>query len=244
MICRNSVIAGLRIPAVIAVLLVVSSGCSYPHPVRTYEYVTRYERMTDQYEPLISLVYVPHATSLARYRGIIVGEMSVGNQWVDSPAEALGYATFLRVLLRRELVKLGKFELVSLDKDFQERDESLEGLLVMDGMITKFDMGSGLMRYMSFFLWFLESGATDLQIEGRLTEADSGKLVLEFIDRRRHLGNTPYGPNPDNFGHDFAMRVTARETARCMAKFVEQVYEELPSVVLEEPATQGDEAEL
>ena len=98
----------------------------------------------------------------------------------------------------------------------------------VEGMITALDTGSGLMRYLSFFLWFLQSGATDFQIEGRITEAKSGRLVAEFVDRRRHLCNTPFGPNPHNFDDGYAMKITARATAECLAEFIQEGCESLP----------------
>lgn len=225
--------------AVVAAFLVAAPGCSPPRPVRTYEYVTDYERMADAYEPLVSLLYVPDATALSPYRGVVVGDIQVGNHWVESPERAHGYATFFRVMLGRELSKLNKFDFVTLDKDYKGQDGSLAGVLLLEGMITKFDMGSGLMRYMSYFLWLLQSGATDFQIEGRVTEAGSGALVLEFVDRRRHLGNTPFGPNPSNFKNGFTMRVTAKETAKCVARLMDMAYDGLQPVALDKPADQG-----
>lgn len=225
----------VRIPLVVAfavALVGVTGGCSYPKAVPTYEFVTAYDRMDDAYEPLLSLVYVARPTALSCYRGLIVGPVEVGEQWVESPAEARGYATFLRVVLRRELSALGKFDFVSLESDPETDGAPSAGALLVEGKITKFDTGSGTMRYFSYFLPFLQAGATDLQIEGRITEADTGRLVLEFVDRRRHLCNTPYGPNPSSFNDGFAMRVTARETARCLARFLEMGLEQMPPVAL------------
>ncbi len=97
------------------------------------------------------------------------------------------------------------------------------GVLRVDTTITRFYMGSGILRYFNYFLFFLPSGATDLQIEGRITRADTGALVCEFADRRRELGNTPWGPNPRNFHRNFAMTVTAAKTASAFAAFVNTV---------------------
>lgn len=207
------------------------AGCSYPPAIHTYEYVTAYDRMSDSYDPILSLVYVPRPTAFSNYLGVVIGDVRVGDIWVESPQEALGYATFLRVALRSELTKLKKFAFVSLDKDGKVLGEQLRAhALLVEGMITKFDRGSGLKRYLSYFLWFLQSGATDLQFEGRITDAATGRLIVEFVDRRRNLCNTPFGPNPNNFKRGYAMKVTARDMALCLAKFIDMGYERLPAV--------------
>ena len=198
-------------PAALVVLLVAAlSGCAYPRAVRTYEYVTSYDRMSEQYDPLVSLLYVPEQTAFAAYRGVIVGTVGVGDSYVESPDEAAGYTTFFRVALASELLKLHRFQFVGLDKDpASVPGGSLDGMLLVEGVITKFHMGSGALRYLSHFL-MLRLGATDLQIEGRITEAGSGRLVAEFVDRRHHLCNTPFGPDPRNFRKGYGMKVTAR----------------------------------
>ena len=214
----------------LALLGLASSGCSSPPAIKTYEYVATYERMTSRFDPLLSLVYVPETRRLGDYDGIIIGQFGVGKEWVESPEQAAGYATLFRILLRRELLKLDKFGFVSLAHDpSSESQDALGKALVVEGKITRFDTGSGLMRYFSYFLWFLQGGATDLQIEGRITEAQTGRLVAEFVDRRRHLCNTPFGPNPHTFKAGYAMRVTAHESAKCLARFIDLGFEELPA---------------
>jgi hypothetical protein len=221
---------------VLALLVFGAQGCHYPPAVHTYEYLTDYERMSAAYDPLLSLVYVPQATTFRSCPGIIIGDIGIGDAWVDSPEEALGYATFFRVVLRNELLKLGRVGFVSLDKDEGDlKGHAREGTLLVEGRITKFDMGSGLLRYLSYFLWFVEAGATDFQIEGRITDAATGKLVLEFVDRRRHLCNTPFGPNLHNFDKGYAMNVTTTESARCIAGFIDMGFGELPGVSAEVP---------
>lgn len=222
-------------PVLAGFLLVVLAGCRCPRAVHTYEYLSDYSEMVAEYEPLVSLVRVPEQTDLSAYRGVVIGPIEVGEEWVESRPEAISYATFMRVVLRNELAKLERFQFVEFDSLSDDADETLAGALRIDGKITKFDMGSGFMRYMSYFLWFLQSGATDLQIEGRITEADTGDVLVEFADRRRHLGNTPYGPNPANFRHGFAMHVTAKQAATCLARFIDAACEGLPATSAPEP---------
>jgi hypothetical protein len=214
-----------------AFLLAAQSGCSYPRPVRTYEYVADYDRMVDTYEPLLSLVYMPQPPALARYPGIIIGPVEVGGEGVRSRADAIGYATYFRIVLRNELAKLREFQFVELQLADRKTSRPFQGALLLQGKITRFDAGSGLMRYLSYFLFFLEGGATDFQLEGRITEADTGRLLVEFVDRRRDLCNTAFGPNPSNFSKGFAMNVTARKTAECLAKFVSMAHEGLQATV-------------
>ncbi len=236
--------ARIALALAVAVGLLGAAGCGYPKAVPTYEFLTTYDRMDDSYEPLLSLVYVAQPTALNRYRGLIVGPVDVGEQWVESPAQARGYATYFRVVLRRELCDFGKFDFVSLDKDCEGKGASSARVLLLEGKITKFDMGSGTMRYFSYFIPFLQGGATDFQIEGRITEADTGRLVLEFVDRRRHLCNTPYGPNPSSFDGGFAMRVTAKETARCLAAFLKMGLEGMPPVALAQAEADAAKGQL
>jgi hypothetical protein len=212
-------------------ILLAAAGCHYPAPIQTYEYVTSYRRMSDRYDPTLSLAYAPEPTALGRYRGIVIGPVDVGEGWVEDREDAFGFATFFRVVLKSKLEALGKFDLVALGlEECPEAGLVPEQVLLMEGKITRFDMGSGFLRYLSFILVFLQAGATDLQIEGRLIEPMSGRLVLEFVDRRRHFCNTPFGPNPRNFEKGFAMRVTATETAQCLADFIAAHYDRLPRI--------------
>jgi hypothetical protein len=206
-----------------ALALMGAAGCSFPQPIPSYECLTQYGRMTDQYEPMVSLVYSPAPLNLKDYRGVIIGPVKLGSTWIDSEEEAARYATYYRVCLLKELCELKTFDKVSFAEEPQEWGGSLSGVLRIDTTITRFYMGSGFLRYINYFLFFLPSGATDFQIEGRVTDAGTGKLILEFADRRRDLGNTPWGPNPRNFHHGFAMTVTAAKTATAFAAFVNTV---------------------
>ncbi|NLW50392.1 MAG: hypothetical protein GXY85_06055 [Candidatus Brocadiaceae bacterium] len=220
----------LRILLLAAVPLSVAFGCHYPQALRTYEYVVTHERMSAAHEPLLSLVYVPRSVNLRDYRGIVIGEVGVGRHWVETPDAARQYAQLFRVLLRRELLEQNRFHFVSMDPD-DPRIDAVPGkndVLLFEGMITRLDEGSGVLRYLSFFLWFLQAGATDLQIEGRILEAESGRLVVEFVDRRRHLCNTPFGPNPKTIRDGYAMHVTAHLTAEALAEFIARGWNGLP----------------
>ena len=225
--------AALRLAAAL-LLTVAVAGCSPPKAVRTYEFIDTYERMTDEYDPMVSLVYVPKPTSWAQYRGIAIGHVDVGHELVTCPEEALCYATFFRLALRHALLEQGQFQSVTMDPDLLDVPQpQRDHFLLFEGMVTKLDFGSGPKRYLSFFLWFLQSGATDFQIEGRLTNAGSGAVVAEFADRRRDLCNTPFGPNPKTLNADYAMRQTAKTTADCLAQFIALGFEGLPAAMAE-----------
>ena len=217
---RGSFVAQWRVLA--AALFLVVLGCSTPKPVPSYECITQYDRMTNQYEPLLSLVYSPKPLDLKAYRGVIVGPVTLGTTWVESADDATHYATYYRVCLLKDLLGLNKFRKVSFAGGADDWGGSLDGVLRIDTMFTRFYMGSGVMRYLSYFMFYLQGSATDLQIEGRITDAATGQTVAEFADRRRDLGNTPWGPNPHNFRRGFAMAVTAHKTAQAFADFMDE----------------------
>ncbi len=185
--------------------------------------------MTAEHEPLVSLVYAPGELSVRRCRGVVVGDFSVGEGWVEPSREALGYTTFLRVLLHRELSALGVFQFVTLDEETGPQSRDAHKVLRLEGKVTRFNQGSGLLRYLSCLVPFMELGATDFQVEGRLTEESTGDLVLEFVDRRRGMYNTPFGPNPRNLRDGFAMKHTIRDTAGSLAAFLGEACEEQPA---------------
>lgn len=206
-----------RMAVLLTICLALSMqwGCnSYPKPTRTYEYVELYGRMSDSMDPVISLVYLPPGTSLSEYRGCVVGNIAVGEEWVERPEVAQAYAMYLRMLLVEELREQGRF-----DKVTSNPNESVpRPALRIEGMVTIFDTGSGTQRFFSYFLPFLQKGgATDFQVEGRIYNMDTGELAMEFVDRRRHLGNTPWLPNPGTFNDKFVMKHTVWETAHSLA---------------------------
>lgn len=196
-------------------LLLFQFGCnSYPEPTRTYEYVEQYGRMSDAMDPVLSLVHIPPHVSLPRYKSCVVGNFAVGEEWIDNRVYAQRYATYLRMLLVRALEEEGHFEKVTLNPHEDVPQPSLR----IEGMATVFRTGSGTQRFFSYFLPFLQSGgATDFQVEGRIYDMNTGQLLMEFVDRRRHLGNTPWLPNPKTFSDKFVMKHTVWETARSIA---------------------------
>ena len=72
-----------RLLAAGALVLLALAGCSYPKPVRTYEYVLVYDRMTDQFDPLVSLVYIAPDADLAAYERVIVDQFGVGRHGIE-----------------------------------------------------------------------------------------------------------------------------------------------------------------
>jgi hypothetical protein len=187
--------------------------------------------MEDSYDPLVSLVYVPEDTAFSHYDGVIIGCVDVGEKLVSSRSEAERYGTLFRIVLSNQLANLQKFNFVELNCEAQPGPGMPENTLLFQGRVTKFDSGSGLKRYLSYFVFLFQSGATDFQVEGRFLEGRTGRVVLELADRRRHLCNTPFGPNPRTLDEGFAMGVTARETATCLARFVDTQYGALPATL-------------
>ncbi len=188
-------------------------GCRHPSVVPTYEYHHRYESMSDQYDPPVSLVLLKPGADLGSYTDIVVGEFTTGREWVRDAEMASQYAgIFFRKVLARELVESGHFYVL-----FGPEYRAGYPTAVIEGKITVFDTGSGLGRFLSPYLFFLQSAATDLQVEGRLRDAQSGDIVLEFADRRRFLGRTPWGPTFQTLNDDWAMKQTCMLTAGALA---------------------------
>ena len=208
---------------ILAVLALTLAGCSYPEAIHTYEFLNDYDRMTDRFEPLLSLVYMPEGAEFSRYKGLIIGQVTLGERWVEEREKAQQYATYLRFMLRKRIFSTRKFD-VGLGVGARSSPPELR----LQAKITRFDMGSGWKRWASFALPFFQSGASDLQVEARITDAATGGLVLEFADRRRHLGNTPWGPNPKTLKDDYVMKLTLNQTAACLARFIEDAYHGLP----------------
>lgn len=89
------------------------------------------------------------------------------------------------------------FSDVSADSD---PDPVSGAQLRLDVAITGWDEGSGWVRYIfpSFLSaiarsWF-DTGATRLQVEGRMIDTATGNAILEFADARLHPGGPGFGP--------------------------------------------------
>ena len=218
-------------PVLVALLLVTCVGCvSPPPPEHTFDFISDYARMTDEHDPALSLVYLPETAKLAGYRNVVISEFTIGEHVVEDREAADRYALLFRILVKMAMTKSGSFEHVALDVPADGGQPACR----IEGMITKFERGSGWSRYFGGLL-FLGTGATDLQVEGRLVDAATGAVIMEFADRRRHLGNTPWGPNPRNLKDgDFAMNVTAKLTAEGLALFLHDICK--PLIIAGDPA--------
>jgi hypothetical protein len=209
--------------AVLAAAVLTQVGCAYPKATHTYEFLTDYDRMTDRFDPLLSLVYMPEGAALSPYEGLIIGQIAVGENWVEEQEKARQYAMYFRCLLQKRVLDTQKF-----DPYYPVSARASPRLMRLQAKITRFDMGCGWKRWLSFALPFFQGGASDIQVEGRMTDSATGRLLLEFVDRRRHLANTPWGPNPKTLNSDFVMKLTLDQTAACLAKFIEDAYQGLP----------------
>ena len=207
----------------------LSLGCSPPKAVETCEFLIHYERMTDRLDPLVSLAYMPPDSGVAGYRTLVIRSLDVGTQWVEQAEQAPPYLAYFRTMFAGSLAKRKVFEQVITHPDPLVLKHAPGPVLNMDARVTVFHLGSGWGRYFSYWLMFLSSAATDFQIEARLTDADTGKLVMEFADRRRHQGNTPFGPSPKTLRNDFVMNYTIRLTAGSLAELLLRSGEGLPT---------------
>jgi hypothetical protein len=222
MMFEASAVKKLVVLPVIAVLAAMSVGCGgVPKPRRTYSEVVDYERMTNEYDPLVSLVYSDGKHKLNEYDTLYLVDFVVDDtDYVTDRQEAGAYARRLRLTLRNLLSDRDLFENVTVsDRYWNSRKP---GLLMMFATISVYDKGSGWSR---FFFW---SGATDFQIECKFIDAATGDTVMELVDRRRHLGNTPFGPNIDTVKDHYVMKLTMKQTLVCMTEFLKKAYDGLP----------------
>jgi hypothetical protein len=231
--------------AVACVAMLCTAGCSPPKALRTYQFVADYQRMEDR-DPLVSLLYLPRPDEVQHADTIVIGDIGVGGPAVEDPDVAVYYANLYRIMLSNELKEQAgpyRFADVLLARPVGGRRPRTPGTLVLDGQVTVFDMGSGLARFLGGLL-FLQTGATDLQVEGRLTDLATGRTVMEFADRRRHLGNTAFGPNPKNLtDHTFAMKITALYSARSLAMLLVDPQKALAMVTDEKTDDAADASE-
>ena len=216
------VLASLAIPRLCALTMTLAllAGCSAPRAIHTYEYLTDYERMTEQFDPLASLVYMPPDAGLDGYQALAINELEIGQGWVRDAKGAKAYARLFRTLFANRLLERQVFGAVLLDPGPEFTPYESGRVLRMEGKVTVFSLGNGWKRYFSFWYPFLQSGATDFQIEARFRDAVTGQVVMELADRRRHLGNTVWGPNIRTFNAEFVMKHTVQLTARCLADFI------------------------
>jgi hypothetical protein len=204
----------------IVVAAAAATGCSYPKAEHTYECIVNYERMTEEFDPVASLVYMPPGKKLSDYDVLFVDDITVGEYRIECPKEAPLYALRFRCTLKSQIAERKKFDLVTMDQKYGEGTRP--NVLRLSGKVTVFDKGHGWMRF------FLSQGATDFQVEARLTDEATGATVMEFVDRRRYLANTPFGPNIDTFDSDYVMRLTLKESAVCLANLISKAYNGLP----------------
>lgn len=206
-----------------ATAAVMAAGCgSVPKPKRTYGNVVDYDRMTNHYDPMVSLVYSSGDHTLNEYDTLYIDSCQVeDSDLVKDYNEARQYGLWLRYTIVEAIRnREDTFRRVTADSRFRSRRE--DGLLVMKPKITVYDKGSGWKRYL---LW---SGASDLQVECKLVDAASGEVVMELVDRRRFVANTPWGPNPDTIDDNWVMELTLKETAEGLANFFKEAYDGLP----------------
>ena len=208
----------------LAAAAVMAAGCgSTPKPRRTYGNVIDYERMTDHYDPTVSLVYSSGTHTLDEYHTLYIADFEAEkSDLVESYKDARHRGLQLRYTIIDELRERDDtFRTITADDRYASSQDP--GVLVMKPKITIYRTGSGWKRY-----FFIPSGASDFQIECRLVDAATGETVMVLADRRRFLGNTPWGPNPDTFNDKFVMNLTLKETAVCLADFLTNAYHGLP----------------
>lgn len=170
--------------------------------MKTYELVTNYDRMTSVYEPKVSLVYVAPDARLDAYKTIVIKPVEVSGVWVQDGEQAELFRPYVEQKLKDALLGTKTFDRVVMDPEYLRLASHREKIVVLEAVITRLDRGNGTARY------FLQLGATDFQIEGRLVDAWSGETVMEFAERRRELGEKPWDPSVKAFDNEFTLKRT------------------------------------
>lgn len=136
-------------------------------------------------------VYFAKGFLLADYPVLHFAGVRIGQDAEKGYERQSHYRKFFADQILHHLRLLRRFQVVT-----QGPDEPGRGKVArLDVWISDLDEGSGAMRYMVGF----ESGSVDVQVEGRVVDAKTEEVVLEFADRRREAGNPNSGLNPTVF---------------------------------------------
>lgn len=212
-----SLVLGLAALVVLSLL----AGCRTQNvaAMKTYELITDYDRMTSTYEPDISLVYVAPDAQLGGYDTLVVNRLDVSRVWVEKSERTDVYRPYVTDQITRALLSEKAFKKVVQDPQYMSVPRPDEKIVVLDAVITRMEVGNGTARY------FLQLGATDFQIEGRFRDPQTGKTLLEFVERRREIDQNPSNPTAKTLDADYALKRTIREFAGSLSKLVRNVSE-------------------
>jgi hypothetical protein len=198
-------------------LLAVLTACKTEHvaAMKTYELITDYDRMSAVYEPGVSLVYVsPEAKKLGEYDTLVIRRVDMSRIWVERNEKTDVYRPFVAEQIGTALAKDQVFAKVVTDPAYLNVARPEEKVLVMDAVITRLESGNGTARF------FLQTGATDFQIEGRVRDAATGRTVVEFVERCREIDKNPSQPSAKTLDADYALKRTIRKVATSVSRLL------------------------
>jgi len=193
----------------VVVLLAVPlglSGCRTKNvsAMKTYELVTNYDRMSSNYEPKVSLVYLSPDAVLGNYKTLVISPVKVSGIWVEQDEKMELFRPYINEQLRDSIMKGKAFKNVVVDPQYIKVSDPAEKIIVLETVVTKLQRGNGTARY------FLQLGATDFQIEGRLVDARTQRVLMEFAERRRSLGESPLEPSVKTFNSEYTLKETIK----------------------------------
>jgi len=136
-------------------------------------------------------------------------------------AIATQLAAELHARLVAELQGAGIFQFVSSDPFFAAPRHQA---LTLETRITEIDSGDPQKRYRPGF----GAGATQLQIEGKLTENRTCRTLIEFADRRVHPGDALWVGRRNSADPNYLMGLDMRGVMRGVVKLFIYLREEGP----------------
>ena len=128
---------------------------------------------------------------------------------------------FLRQYFYHGLLRQNYFDMkLPQTENIELYTENMPRILILETAITRIRKGSGFLRYAIGY----GLGQSDLQVEGRLREEFSGREVMAFVMRYRHLGNSYMGKNPRSASGRYCLRLSMEAVALTTTDLMKEVW--------------------
>jgi len=146
-------------------------------------------------------------------------------KWLDktgiSPLLRKQLEDFLREYFYQEMLYENYRGMILLKRDelgvYRDTDRRAASLKLG---VTRVSEGNGFLRY----LVGLGMGRTDLQVEGILVDESSGREIMAFVLRERHLGNSYNGMNPRCISARYCLRLSIEKAALTMGGIIRELW--------------------
>jgi uncharacterized protein DUF4410 len=86
--------------------------------------------------------------------------------------------------------------------------------------ITHINRGTGIYRYLIGF----GLGSSDLQIEGKILDNESGEEIMSFVSRCRHAGNSYNGMNPRSLSGMYCLKMSIEEETIKITDIIKDIW--------------------